>query len=479
LLAGLILFLRLCAEFASCDLRKVFINVVSISFSASPIKDAIDTGFYVYKIFYYQKALGLDLQSVLYLSFGIAPSTEPAKVKAISGGFGHICALLSNGKVKCWGINNVGQIGDGSEKSIRIIPVTVVGLSNATAISSGSAHTCALLSNGSVKCWGYDNYGQLGDGEIHRFILPGLIEEKYFGVPITVVGLSNAIAIAAGDEHTCALLSNGSIKCWGRNDWGELGNGKSSPEENYSSTPVLVNGIKDAIGICAGSIHTCALLKNRTVKCWGSNFMGQLGYGKITAQSWNVIPSLNVTPTTIRDLSNVAKISCGDTYTCALLTNGSVKCWGGNWYAFTRYGKTSLEEGYNFTPVNLVGISNAIAISAGSGHACAVLSNGSVKCWGSDNYGQLGDITNPKIFPRFSSYKPLPVTVVGLSDAVNVTTTYFNSCALLKDGKVKCWGVNFQTRKVDAYSSIANWEAGTYSDITTIITPPVSVVGLN
>jgi len=186
LLIGLILFPRLCA---SCDLRKVLVNVALISFSASPIKDAVDVGIYVYKIFYYKKTIDLDLQSVLYLSFGIAPPTEPAKVKAISGGFWHMCALLDNGKVKCWGINDLGQIGDGSEKSIRIIPVTVVGVANATAISSGLAHTCALLSNGSVKCWGDNSYGQLGNGEAGSIEYISEINTvvKYNPTPVTVV----------------------------------------------------------------------------------------------------------------------------------------------------------------------------------------------------------------------------------------------------------------------------------------------------
>jgi len=279
--------------------------------------------------------------------------------------------------VKCWGDNIVGQLGDGSTVESSV-PVDVVGISDAVSISAGYDHTCAVLSSRAVKCWGYNWYGELGDGSN--------IDSN---VPVDVVGISDAISISAGYDHTCAVLSSRAVKCWGANWYGQLGDGSSN---TISSVPVDVVGISDAISIAAGGDHTCALLSSGAVKCWGC-------------------------------------IAAGGDHTCALLSSGAVKCWGWN-----NYGQ--LGDGSNISsnvPVDVVGISDAISIAAEYWHTCAVLSSGAVKCWGDNEVGQLGDGSSNTI-------SSVPVDVVGISDAISIAAGYWHTCALLSSGAVKCWG---------------------------------------
>ncbi|MGC9079924.1 MAG: RCC1 domain-containing protein, partial [Nanopusillaceae archaeon] len=182
----------------------------------------------------------------------------------IAAGGSHTCALLSDGTVKCWGSNDDGQLGDGTNV-YRHTPVIVQNLSNAIAIAAGESHTCALLSDGTVWCWGYNAFGQLGYGTYFT--------DRY--TPVKVQNLSNAIAIAAGGYHTCALLSDRTVWCWGSNYFGQLGDG--TREDRH--TPVKVQNLSNVIAIAAGWYHTCALLYDGTVWCWGDNDDGQLGDG--------------------------------------------------------------------------------------------------------------------------------------------------------------------------------------------------------
>jgi alpha-tubulin suppressor-like RCC1 family protein len=324
-----------------------------------------------------------------------------------TGGFYHTCALLSDGTAKCWGYNYWGQLGDGARTNrLRLTPVTVSGLTNAVAIAAGYYHTCALLNNGTAKCWGNNNYGQLGNGTIASN-----------NTPVTVSGLTNAVAIAAGYLHTCALLSDGTAKCWGRNDYGQLGDGTGTNK----STPVTVSGLTNAVAIAAGYYHTCALLNNGTAKCWGNNNYGQLGNGTIAS---------NNTPVTVSGLTNAVAIAAGYLHTCALLSDGTAKCWGRN-----DYGQLGDGTGTNkSTPVTVSGLTNAVAIAAGRDYTCALLSDGTAKCWGWNYDGQLGDGTRTD--------RSTPVTVSGLTNAVAIAAGAAHTCALLNNGTAKCWGWN-------------------------------------
>ena len=339
-------------------------------------------------------------------------------VTAIAAGEYHTCALLDGGSVKCWGDNNRGQLGDGTASWMKNIPVSVSGLnSGVTNIAAGWGHTCALLADGGVKCWGNNQYWQLGDGT----------RTNYRSTPVGVSGLSSGVgAIAAGDEHTCALLTNGGVKCWGWNSDGQLGDGTITSHW----TPVDVSGLGGGVtAIAAGGGHTCALLDGGGVKCWGHNNRGQLGDGTTTNRS---------TPVAVSGLnSGVAAIAAGGSrldgaHTCALLDGGGVKCWGWNSDGQLGDGTTTNRS----TPVDVIGLNSGVAaIAAGWTHSCALLDSGGVKCWGRNEFGQLGDGT--------TTNRSTPVDVIGLnSGVVAIAAGMYHTCALLENGGVKCWGRN-------------------------------------
>ncbi|MFN8489081.1 MAG: cohesin domain-containing protein [Caldilineaceae bacterium] len=331
-------------------------------------------------------------------------------VRSVMAGDSHTCALTTSGGVKCWGHDGAGQLGDGSTAN-RASPGDVSGLtSGVTAITAGGAHTCALTTNGGVKCWGYNNSGQLGDDTIGNRTTPG-----------DVSGLTSGVqAITAGEAHTCALTASGGVKCWGWNNYGQLGDGSTSWG---STTPVAVSGLTSGVqAVMAGWAHTCALTVSGGVKCWGYNNNGQLGDGSTTNRA---------TPVDVSGLtSGVQAITAGG-HTCALLKTGGVKCWGNN--DAGQLGDSSFTS--HTTPGAVSGLTSGVqAITAGWRHTCALTTSGGVKCWGWNDYGQLGDGS--------LNGRPIPGDVVGLTSGVQtITAGWRHTCALITSG-VKCWGAN-------------------------------------
>ena len=324
----------------------------------------------------------------------------------LATGGNHACTLAANGEVRCWGRGGSGQLGNGNSVDSPV-PVTVAGIVDATALAAGGQSSCVLLADATVRCWGLNNLGQLGNGTTTASSLP-----------VIVPGVA-ATGIAAGFTHTCAVLTSGGVACWGANGAGQLGNGTFVG----SSSPVVVSGISTAVGITTGGNHSCALLSTGGVKCWGAGESGQLGNGGFAGSP---------TPVDVSGIEDAVAIDAGFDHGCAIIAGGDLQCWGRGIEGQLGNGNLANSP----APVNVaVGNERVVALGIGSSHGCAVLENGTMKCWGRNANGQLGNNTTVGTFPS-------PVAVVGISTAIVADGGFEHSCALLADGNTTCWGLN-------------------------------------
>jgi len=359
---------------------------------------------------------------------------------AIATGRLHSCALTSAGDVRCWGYADYGQLGNGAplDDVAFPIPVEVTGLdAGVTAISSHFDHTCAITRAGDALCWGANGNGQLGDGST-----------SHSAVPVAVTGLAGIVQIDAGVDHTCAITDGGAAHCWGKNDYGQLGDGSTTD----SATPVAVMGLAaDVVAIAAGRYHSCAVTGAGAVQCWGGDTYGELGDGDPLAAS--------PTPVAVVGLdSGVVDVAASDSITCVITTAGAARCWGKNGDGQLGNGESgTLVESH--VPTDVVGLDTGVtAISPGYGYACAV-ATGSVLCWGDNLDGALGNGEGP----GFET--PVPVGVVGLGEGgAEVGACSGHTCALTTDGAVRCWGNN------------GGGELGDGTDVSSNV--PVDVVSL-
>ena len=358
-----------------------------------------------------------------------------ADVMAIAvGTYGrHSVALKSDGSVWAMENNGGGQLGDGTTSSWLSSPVQVNGLTGVLAVAAGQAHTLALKSDGSVWAWGDNTYAQLGDGA-----------EMTRAAPSTVPGLTGVVAVAvaggggltAGGQ-TFALKSDGTVWAWGSN----VGSGSSN-----SSSPVQVQGLNAVAAVSAGAIHSLALTSDGSVWAWGNNAYGQLGDGTTTN---------HYSPVQVPGLTGVAAVAAGLGYSLALKSDGSVWAWGWNYSG-------QLGDGTNtpsYSPRPVPGLGGVVAVAAGWNHALAVKSDGSVWAWGYNARGELGDGTiSSGITPN------PPKQVPGLTDVVAVAAGGSHSLALKAGGSLWAWGDN---------------STGELGDGTTTIRPsPIRVPGL-
>jgi len=422
---------------------------------------------------------------------------------AVVAGDHHTCAILDDNSLKCWGRNNNGQLGIGGTTDYSSPqPVDLGSNQVAVAINLGQSHVCAIVDNGSLKCWGGGGNGQLGTGSSASYDTPQLVN---LGSGRT------AAAIAAGIYHTCAILDNASLYCWGSNSRGQLGIGGTT---NSYSSPQFVNlgSSRTVVAVEAGNYHTCAILDNASLNCWGRNSHGQLGIGGSTAdrttpQSVDLgagrhmalserdidgdgvlnIFELGLGGSDPPDPRSIVMASSGRATTCAVMDDGALLCWGSLFTSNTSYSVFPLPReiglgdgasatyvsvgggrvqpticvvldsgslkcwGWNVngalgvgdtqnrgspTEVNLGAGRTAVSVSVGVEHTCAVLDDGSLKCWGWNGYGQVGD---GSISTRLT---PRTVNLGTGMTALNVSTSFFHTCAILNDSSVKCWGAN-------------------------------------
>lgn len=385
------------------------------------------------------------------LDFRIASLAGVASIsgRTIVGGSGHSCARRADSTVACWGTDSSGQLGDGilgganrsDPAAVRSGPGSAAALTNAAAITAGTAHNCVRMGDGQVRCWGANGGGQLGDPSVTGTNEPApFIVVDHLSLP-GAVALSGVISVAVGVSHSCALLTSGGIKCWGANDQGQLGNGTTSPQ--FLTSDVVGLGDNGVIGITSGELHSCALLSDSTVRCWGRNTVGQVGNGTTSATP-------QTTAAAVVGLSDAVAIAAGRSHTCALRVNGAVVCWGDNVFGKLGDGTTQARP----SPVAVQGITDAVAIGAGAVHSCAVRVNGTVRCWGGNGFGQLGnnDQSSQELAPvivrrivELTVGNP-PQVLPFAFELVNIATIEggdFHTCAVRGDGQPVCWGDNF------------------------------------
>jgi len=384
-------------------------------------------------------------------------------ISEVSVGTSHSCGRTSQSKVVCWGLNSNGRLGNNSTFSSSV-PVAVQLPEGATAreIAAGDSHTCALLDNDDVMCWGSNSKGRLGDGSTTQRLVPTKVVQLHvapgesintmsdithngatistefsttdisshrtleYGTDEFLSGETNTIdlghfgsvrQIASGSHHSCMVIAGGYVKCWGDNIDGALGTG----DETSHTQPI---DVKDLLGqarvVAVGRSHSCAVMSLGTVKCWGDNSSGQLGDGTVQSKRTPITASI----------SGVVDVVLGDGFTCALSIDGTVSCWGINSDGqLGRVGSSSLTP----TTVEVDSDHSVMTLSASSSRVCAVLSNATVKCWGEGITG----ITSPGIFT---------------STVASVATADRHACATLHNGHIQCWGDDSQGQLGDGIS---------------------------
>lgn len=390
-----------------------------------------------------------DLLPVGYFPhYEIAPACTGSKdtcectdrrVIQVAVGDGHSCALLEDGKVRCWGSGTYGRLGYGNEEHVgddetpaSVGDVDVGG--RVVRIATGGAHTCALLETGGVRCWGEGHRGQLGYGSKDNI---GDDETPASAGDVDLGG--RAVQIATGFLHTCALLEQGTVRCWGSNKNGKLGYGHTRSIGD-DETPAGVGDV-DVGGkvaqVAAGGGHTCALLTTGKVRCWGKAYNGELGYGN------REDIGDDETPASAGDLDleeKAVQVSAGPLHTCVLFEGGGVRCWGYNYgHRLGSDKPPKIGDDEPLSASNAMELAGpALQIAAGHDHTCAVIEGGNVQCWGLGRHGKLGygsqDDIGDDESPAAAGFVDVGCPVAQVAAGNNHT------CALLSSGVVRCWG---------------------------------------
>lgn len=358
--------------------------------------------------------------------------TSPARLEGT--------ATATAPEIEAWGDNSAGELGDATlTPSLTAVPASTAAAGGATvaAVAAGGRHDLALLSNGTVLAWGDDTHGQLGDGTI------GTNHDAE--VPIQVKRLVNVIAIAAGGEHSLALLGNGTVEAWGANDDGQLGDGTMKD----SDVPVVIPGLRGVTAISAGDQFSLAVLSTGRVEAWGYDGNGELGDGSETNSD---------VPVAVSGLTGVTAVAAGGQHALALLDNGTAMSWGDNDTDQLGDGQDVSTQSLSTVPVAVSGLSEAIAVAAGSQHSLALLTGGQVMVWGDNGFFQLAQ---PQGFPGGLSDSDVPLAVTGVDDATAIAAGGLFSLALLSDGTVAGWGD-------DAFGQLGNSSTATEQSVVDV-----------
>lgn len=367
---------------------------------------------------------------------GLSCSVSPCAIALATGG-DHVCALLDDHSARCWGQNASGEVGTGTLDAGHVTPsqtptpTPVAGLMGLTLIAaggygSGFGTSCAGGANTGVQCWGSNAEGVLGLGRAADGSSPPM--QSVNPLPLA---LGSVVGVALGGFFGCGLVIDGGVSCWGDDSQSELGRTLDAGSFDPTPTPVVLSG--PASGVATGKYHACAVLRDHSVQCWGATDHGQAGQiadGGLPA------------PQTIAGLMANA-VTAGEGSTCAITTAGAVVCWGGNQYGQLGRGDSDASTAAvaidpTPQPVALPVGAVAVQIASAVGSTCALLSDHTVWCWGDNAYGELG---TGSAVPGFSAR---PAQVQGLTNIVQIAASPggWTVCALLQEGSVRCWGSN-------------------------------------
>jgi alpha-tubulin suppressor-like RCC1 family protein len=372
-------------------------------------------------------------------------------IRAMTTGYYHSCALLNSGRVRCSGYNSYGQLGDGTDDdrttSVLVRNASDSGpLTGVAQIAAGEEHTCALLTNKQVRCWGYNSEGQLGDGTTDERHLPRVVKNPAGNGP-----LGNVVQISADDAVTCAVLGNGQVRCWGDNEVGAVGDG-SIGNDRLRPRPVVgvsAPGLLSQISqVEVGGYHVCARTTNGQARCWGSGEYGELG---------NDSGASNVRPVVVRaatgsgPLSGVRRISASYYHSCAVLGNNQARCWGYNGYG--ELGDGTEDDRNRPVVVRNAGDTGPLAgvtyLDTGAYHSCALITGGQVRCWGENDYDEVGNgiESGPNVLLPTAVRNRLDTG--NLAGVRNLQATDYHTCVTLNNGEARCWGY-------DSYGALGN-----------------------
>ncbi len=351
-------------------------------------------------------------------------------IRQVSAGTRHTCALVVDGSVWCWGDNAVGQLGDGTRQD-RDAPVRVRALPPARWVAAGARSTCAATLDGEVYCWGANSVGQLGNGEV----------ANGYSLPVRARGVERAWQTVGSTtaERFCAITDAGGIACWGRLAM----MGRDGRPAIGSAEPDLDVAIHDAVAIAIGQSHECVLTEEGRVRCRGLGEHGELGNGITTTVERRFVP--------VAELDRVVSIAAGRNHTCAVRADGTAWCWGKNDRG--QLGHGGLDEAR--TPVRVELPAAVRAVVAGDAHTCAMGERGDVYCWGDNRHSELGE--------GMESARLAPSAVRVGGHAHDLAAGAQHTCALLMSGELRCWGGNMGGQLGDGTTDERAWPVAVLS----------------